>query len=108
MALLPSHLIEEVNGIRPCMPDSTESKRCMLWNQEPIRIDLKYKCNRDVSIGGGVIADLRESVYKRVAWLYHAPSCHVKKVRDARQIHRLKKSGEWLKLRKHRPFKAFK
>jgi hypothetical protein len=58
MALLPSHLIVEVNGIRPCMPDSTESKRCMLWNQEPIRIDLRYKCNRDVSTGGGVIADL--------------------------------------------------
>ena len=45
MALLPSHLIVEVNGIRPCMPDGTESKLCMLWNQEPIRIDLKYKCN---------------------------------------------------------------
>ena len=58
MALLPSHLIVEVNGIRPYMPDSTESKRCMLWSQEPIRIDLRYKYNRDVSAGGGVIADL--------------------------------------------------
>lgn len=58
MALLPSHLIVEVNGIRPCMPDGTESKLCMLWDQEPIRIDLKYNCNRDVSTGGGVIADL--------------------------------------------------
>lgn len=57
MALLP-HLIEEVNGIRPYMPDSTESKRCMLWNQEPICIDLRYKCNRGVPTGGGVIADL--------------------------------------------------
>lgn len=58
MALLPSHLIVEVNGIRPCMPDGTESKLCMLWDQEPIRIDLKYKCNRGVSTGGGVTADL--------------------------------------------------
>ena len=58
MALLPSHLMEEVNGIRPCIPDSTESKPCMLWDQEPIRIDLRYKCNRDVSTGGGAIADL--------------------------------------------------
>lgn len=58
MALLPSHLIVEVNGIRLCMPDNTESKRCMLWNQEPICIDLRYKCNRGVSTGGGVIADL--------------------------------------------------
>ena len=40
------------------MSDNTESKPCMLWNQEPIRIDLRYKCNRDVSTGGDAIADL--------------------------------------------------